>query len=565
MKMTWITAVCALGAAATALPMPSEPAPILTSIEQELRRNMTELSISAEPPYYLSYEITEKHVVLLRASFGALTENAEDRTRLLDIDLRVGSRELDNTHPVRGEGESMGSGGTSFVRMPLDDEPGAIRWLLWYHTDKSYKRALERLTRVRTNVRVKVEAEDASPDMSREEPVQHLGESQRLDLDRELWKERLKRLSAPFAGYGDIYQAQAVLYAATETRWYVNSEGTRIRTSQPHVRLVISALTKADDGMELPRYDSFFATSAARLPEEDTLLDSVNRMIADLLALRQAPLVDPYVGPAILSGRASGVFFHEIFGHRVEGHRQKDEAEGQTFKEMVGEVILPRTFSVFFDPELAVYAGQELAGHYGYDNQGVPGQRVTVVENGFFKGFLMSRSPIEGFEHSNGHGRKQAGFLPVARQSNLVVEAEDSVSAAELKEMLIALLHAQGRPWGLRFEDVQGGFTLTGRTIPNAFNVLPIKVFRVYPDGREELVRGVDLIGTPLAAFSKIVAADDQVGVFNGVCGAESGGVPVAAVSPGILVSELEVQKKRKSQERLPILPAPFNNSREEE
>jgi hypothetical protein len=47
------------------------------------------------------------------------------------------------------------------------------------------------------------------------------------------------------------------------------------------------------------------------------------------------------------------------------------------------------------------------------------------------------------------------------------------------------------------------------------------------------------------------------VDVFNGVCGAESGGVPVSASSPPLLVSEVEVQKKSQSQEMLPILSAP--------
>ena len=187
---------------------------------------------------------------------------------------------------------------------------------------------------------------------------------------------------------------------------------------------------------------------------------------------------------------------------------------------------------------------------------------MAVIENGIFKKFLMSRTPIEGFPNSNGHGRKQPGFAPVARQSNLIVEVAQSVSREELKKMLIEQVGKENKPFGLFFEDIQGGFTLTGRMIPNAFNVLPIMVYRIYPGGREELVRGVDLIGTPLTAFSKITAADDRVEVFNGICGAESGGVPVAAASPGVFISQIEVQKKEKSQERPPILPAPFDHDK---
>ncbi len=253
-------------------------------------------------------------------------------------------------------------------------------------------------------------------------------------------------------------------------------------------------------------------------------------MIADLQALRHAPVVAPYAGPAILSGRASGVLFHEIFGHRIEGHRQKREEEGQTFKRKIGERVLPETFSVFFDPTTKSIAGRDLVGAYKHDNQGVKARRVAVVENGIFRRFLMSRSPIENFPISNGHGRKQPGYAPVARQSNLIVETSEPLSRDRLKEMLIDQCRNEGKEFGLYFEDIQGGFTITGRFFPNAFNVFPIMVYRIYTDGREELVRGVDLIGTPLTAFSRIAAADDRIGVFNGNCGAESGWVPVAVL-----------------------------------
>jgi predicted Zn-dependent protease len=283
-------------------------------------------------------------------------------------------------------------------------------------------------------------------------------------------------------------------------------------------------------------------------------------MIRDLEALRAAPLADPYTGPAILSGRASGVFFHEIFGHRVEGHRQKLENEAQTFKKKINEQVLPKDFSVYFDPTTRRLAETDLAGSYLYDNQGVKARRVRVVDNGVLKTFLMSRTPIEGFPQSNGHGRAQVGLSPVARQSNLIVEVAPAAVQPDLKKLLIAEVKKQGLPFGLYFEDISGGFTFTGRVIPNAFNVMPLVVYRIYPDGREELVRGVDLIGTPLTTFSKIVAADKNVAGFNGICGAESGGVPVSAVSPAIFVSQIEVQKKQKSQERPPVLPAPFED-----
>jgi predicted Zn-dependent protease len=269
-------------------------------------------------------------------------------------------------------------------------------------------------------------------------------------------------------------------------------------------------------------------------------------------------VAEPFVGPAIFSGRAAGVFFHEIFGHRVEGHRQKDETEGQTFTRSVGTKILPEFLSVTFDPTRRKAGTTDLNGWYLYDDEGVSARPVRVVENGVLKTFLMSRSPVRGFDRSNGHGRRQPGAEVVSRQSNLLVESTRSVPETSLRRMLLEEVKRQGKPYGLLFRDVTGGFTNTGRGGVQAFKVIPVIVYRVYPDGRpDELVRGADMVGTPLASFGKILATSDTTEVFNGYCGAESGSVPVAAVSPALLVSEIEIEKQAKSQDRPPLLPPP--------
>jgi predicted Zn-dependent protease len=213
---------------------------------------------------------------------------------------------------------------------------------------------------------------------------------------------------------------------------------------------------------------------------------------------------------------------------------------------------------VIFDPTASTRGSVELMGHYRYDDEGVPARRVAVVEAGLLKTFLLGRAPLREFTMSNGHGRGEPGAVPVSRQSNLIVEASRTVTSEALVTMLKEEARRQGKPFGLLFDNIEGGFTTTGRSNPNAFNVMPNLVYRIYTDDRPaELVRGVDLIGTPLAAFGKLVAASDAIGVFNGVCGAESGSVPVSASSPELLVSEVEVQKKAQSQEPLPILTAP--------
>jgi predicted Zn-dependent protease len=535
---------------------------VLDAMRTELARSLATFKGQPTAPYFLSYEISEAHTLNVAGSFGAVTQSSERRHRALDVDLRVGDYRFDNTHPLRGgfPGRAF-MGFDGMAEIPVDDDPGAIRAALWYATDRKYKRAVEQLTWVKTNAAVGVAAEDTAPDFSAERRETYTEPVAPIAADAHAWEDKIRRYTAPFARYGDIYEAEAVLIAEVDTRWYVNSEGTELQTSQPIYRLYISAFSKADDGMELPRYESFWAFTPTDLPSDKVVLAAVQRMIDDLHALRRAPPLEPYTGPAILSGRASAVFFHEVFGHRVEGHRQKLEIEGQTFKKKVNEAVLPPAFSVSFDPTLRRLGGTELAGFYRYDDEGVKARRVTVVDHGILKTFLMARSPIEGFAASNGHGRAQLGLAPVARQSNLVVETTEPHTQAELKRMLIDEIKRENKPYGLLFDDIEGGFTITMRFIPNAFNVMPVMVYRVYPDGREELVRGVDFIGTPLTTFSKIVAADDQVAVFNGMCGAESGWVPVSAVSPGLLVSQVEVQKKLKSQERPPILPPPIGTA----
>ena len=529
-------------------------------MKAELARSLGTLKAQPAPPYFLSYEVTDDQTINVNGSFGKITASLQDHRRQLDIDLRVGDYHLDNTHAITGGFPDFSSllNRAAEVPMPIDDDAFAIRSAIWYNTDQSYKAAVEQLTKVKTNVQVQVAAEDQSDDFSREPAQKYYENAAAMQADRKAWEEKVRKYTAPFAAYSNIYEANAEFLVDIETRWYVNSDGSEIQVSRPFYRLFISAFTKADDGMELPRYESYFGVRPEDLPDDASVLKAVDGMISDLKALRTAPIVDPYTGPAILSGRASAVFFHEIFGHRVEGHRQKNEEEGQTFKKKVGQAVLPANFSVYSDPTVNRVAGVDLVGSYAFDNQGVRAERVTVVEHGILKNFLMSRSPIQGFPHSNGHGRKQQGFSVVARQSNLIVEVQNPATHDQLKQMLMDEIKKQNKPFGLYFDDIQGGFTLTGRTIPNAFNVLPVMVYRVYPDGREELVRGLDLIGTPLTTFSKLVTGDDHVAVFNGLCGAESGLVPVSASSPALLVSQIEVQKKEKSQERAPLLPAPF-------
>jgi predicted Zn-dependent protease len=393
-----------------------------------------------------------------------------------------------------------------------------------------------------------------------ETPSVHTEPVFEVKFDQEKWTQRVRKLSAAFGRHPSLLTSNVFVIGEGDTRYFVSSEGSKIQHGRGFARVIVAASAKAPDGMDLSDSAYFDSNDASGLPKDEEILAAIERVSKHVEDLLKAPITEPVVGPAIFSGRASGVFFHEIFGHRIEGHRQKDEAEGQTFTKSVGEKVLPDFLSVDFDATRKKVGDVDLNGYYSYDDEGIAARPVRLIDHGILKAFLMSRSPIDGFPNSNGHGRRQPGLEVVSRQSNLIVESTKTVSDVKLREMLIEEVKRQGKPYGLYFEDITGGFTTTGRSGLQAFKVIPVIVYRVYADGRpDELIRGADIVGTPLASFSKILATSDKPEVFNGYCGAESGSVPVSAVSPAILISEIEIQKKDKSQERPPLLPRPVD------
>jgi predicted Zn-dependent protease len=535
--------------------VPAQSQSLLPILTAELSRNFHLLKEKADPPpYFLSYSVVEEESEAVSASFGALISSIANKTRQLDVTLRVGTPEFDNYHRMRGDPARFTAG----VPIALEDTPIAISKRLWLETDRVYRLATQRFIRLKTDAQLKAAEEDSSGDFTLREPEVHSEQPRKLLFSRNEWAAKVRKWSSEFSKHRGILASNVTVMVSRQTKYLVNSEGTRLEHGRGFARILISAQGKAGDGMDLSASDSFEAESPERLAKDDGIQEAVSKVANRLTSLLRSPPVDPFVGPAILSGSAAGVFFHEIFGHRIEGHRQKDESEGQTFTKSVEKPVLPPFLSVLFDPQRRSAANTDLNGWYVFDDEGVRGQKVKVVENGILKTFLMSRSPIRGFPSSNGHGRRQPGAEVVSRQSNLIVESTEKVPSEQLRKMLIEEIRKQNKPYGLYFDQVTGGFTTTGRQGLQAFTVIPLVVFRVYPDGRpDELVRGVSIVGTPLASFAKIVSASDQVDVFNGICGAESGNVPVSAVSPALLVSEIEIQRRPTGLDTPPTLPRP--------
>jgi len=530
---------------------------LLDAMTTELHRAFTSLGKQGDdkqlPPYFLSYAVSEATYVGIRAQFGALADSASSRLRVADVQVRLGDPKLDNTHGTHR------SSAVNSTQLPLTDDREAIERTLWLATNTGYGTALENYLRVKTEAQVRAKEEDSSPDFSKEAPQTFIGKpAPPVVVDKATWERRVTELSKIFREYPDVYQNMVMLSVQNETDYFASSEGSKVVTPHLAARLVVFAVTRADDGMDLFRAQTFEAETVDQLPAQAELEAAMRELGKSLEALRKAPVTEPFDGPAILSGRAAAVFFHEVLGHRLEGQRQRGDEEGQTFTKEVGKDVLPTFLSVADDPTRTKFGDTWLSGSYDYDDEGQKARKVDLIDDGILKTFLMSRLPIANFAESNGHGRAQTGRVPTGRQGNLIVTSTKTEPESELRKQLIDEAKKQGKPFGLYFEDISSGFAVTTRSSPQAFQVIPLVVYRVYVDGRpDELVRGVSIVGTPLAAMKRILATGDKSEVFNGECGAESGTVPVSAVAPAMLVSEMETQKQAQGTSRPPILPIP--------
>jgi len=542
-------------------PAQAAPSPLIVTMGQELDREMPILSKATPPAYFVSYILTSSDRSEVIGSNGALLSSEESHSRWLETQVRAGSYDLDNTHKVGNSAPGQGSFGMS---VPVDDAPDVLRRAMWQETDKQFRAASEGLIKINTSKEVQVQTDaEHAPDFAREKPQTFYGPEVSVHPDRKPWEVKVRLYTRAFRESPQILNSIVTFSATGDNQYHVNSEGSRLQFGQVHYRLELFIQGKAPDGMDINRYYNFDWSNPSDAPDDKTVLAEGQVLRKELEALVAAPLVEPYAGPAMLTGRATAVFFHEVFGHRAEGFRQKDINEGQTFANKVGDPILPKFLSIYDDPTQRTLGKDVLIGFYPFDDEGTPSERVTLVDHGVLKNFEMSRQPLKGFPVSNGHGRRQIGAQPVSRQGNLIVQSNLTVSNAELRKKLIEEIKRQGKPFGLLIDDIAGGFTFTGRGQPQAFQVQPLVVYKVYADGRpDELVRGVDIVGTPLVSLTKIVATGDTMETFNGYCGAESGSVPVSASAPAILITEMEVQKKETSTDKPPILPPPAHDSK---
>ncbi len=558
----------------TATPPPPAPAttaapvsPVLSAMNAELSRAMARLRLKGyEAPYFIAYAVRDYQQRGVGSRFGAPIEKNVAHSRQAWAEVRVGDYQFDNTSSDREMQFDLGDADSwdPPTEAPLDDDTEALRGTLWLITDAKYKKALGAYAKKRGKRATTIAEDENLPSFSREPAAHHVDATTPFVWDEQSLQVRATRASALFKQYPDLFDGAVKISGDRVTRWFVNSEGTAVQTERTIYSVHMSAATRAKDGMLLEHEKDFYSRELGDLPDDKTLADTIALLASELHALREAPMIDPYTGPAILMEEAAGVFFHETVGHRLEGERQNDEKEGRTFKGQVGRHVLPDFLSVIDDPTVRAAGDKRVAlnGFYTFDDEGVSARKVTLIDNGVLRDYLKSRTPISGSLRSNGHGRAEGTADPMGRMANLFLRSTKKVPIDKLKQMLLDEVRRQGKPFGLIIRDITGGSTNTSNFGYQAFKGQPRLVYRVdAKTGAETLVRGVEMVGTPLTTVSRIVATSDTEGVFNGFCGAESGFVPVSTVAPAVLMSEIELQRTQKAAERPPLLPPPWSDS----
>jgi TldD protein len=513
-----------------------------------------------QPPYFIDMRLHDLKTSLVQYSSGILASSHQSHDRIVTMGMRIGDYKKDNTSAIEVTRMIDYRIPVFSDKLPIEDDSLALGFCLERSFETAYDQSLQQYRAVQKNDSRKGN-QGTLPAFSVEKPSVYAEEPVPIQPDSAsfaAWKEILRKVSETISNATDVVTGDIALMVMDERIYYLNSEGTRIVQNRPQCQIQLIVAVKTREGTMVPMTKTYIGRNIAALPSAEKLENDVGNILKLLQDLKNAPLADPYAGPAILSPEAAGVFFHEIFGHRIEGQRLNSAFDSQTFMDKVGKKVIHEDITVISDPTQTSFNGTPLFGSYLYDDEGVPARAVTVIDKGILKEFLMSRIPIAGQLNSNGHGRSQLGSAPYSRQSNLFIQSSGGLSEAAMRKLLLKECRKQGKAYGYYVKEVFGGFTSTDLLSPQVFNILPTVVYRIYEDGRpDELVRGVSFIGTPLAVFSEILAAGDDYAVFNGFCGAESGNIPVSTISPGLLIKKLEIQKKPESVVVIPAIPSP--------
>ncbi len=456
---------------------------VLQAMQGELTRSQNELKLEGyETPYFISYQIKDNEFYSIKGKYGAIASSDSNRIRRLYVDVRVGDYGFDNSIKGRSGGRL---GFHDSFDVPIDNNPEAIRAALWQVTDHTYKEALTQYFNKKAN-KVQEIKDLESKSFTREKSHAYFGPEIELAFNAPEWEDKIRDISSVYKNYKELTNADIVITAQQETVYFVNTEGTKYIRDEILYSIDAQVVARAEDGKEISNYRNLYYVSPEDIPSVEEIKSVVKEMIEETLEMRNAEVLSPINVPALLEPEAAGVVFHEAVGHRLEGERQIDDDEGQTFKEKVGHKVIPSFLSIIDDPSKKNFNGRHLMGYYPFDDQGVPGERVVLIEDGVLKNFLLSRTPVNGFERSNGHGRASYGRAPIARMSNTIIESKTEYPQEKLKELLIEEVKRQNKPFGLLIKSMKGGETNTSSYNFQAYRATPVVIYKVDPETGEE-------------------------------------------------------------------------------
>jgi predicted Zn-dependent protease len=537
---------------------PNSSDPLLQAMRDEAARSKN-LNISGvEAPYFIQYTIDDADAFTVSANLGGVVRRQRARARVPDIDVRVGDYKFDNTNFGGFGGPRMADG------FPVEDSYAVVRRYFWLQTDIAYKAAVEALSRKRSALRGVTQNEDI-PDFARAEPVRRIGQFTPLTIDENTWTDRIRSLSALFRQYPDIVYSTVDLEANNGGYYLVNTEGTEVKEPENVVLVRARAVAQAADGMNIRDGVAFQASDANQLPSEIEMGKAIAEMARNISALTRAPRGEEYTGPVLFEGQAGPQIMAEVLARNLAPARRPVGGGGRggataasELEGRMGARVLPDSFDVVDDPTLPQWHGRALFGSYGVDREGVLPKPLRLIEKGVLKGFLLTRQPVRGFEGSNGRSRLPGGAgVSGAAPSNLFVTSSNAQPLAEMKKNLIDLIKQRAKPYGIivRKMDFPSSAGAVGQGVRSLS--VPILVYKIYPDGREELVRGLRFRNFNVRSLKDILAAGDDSQAFEYMNSQGGYSAETCVIAPSFLIDDLELYVPEEELPRLPVVPPP--------
>jgi len=554
--------------------------PVLQALHDEMERSRKLMVSNLETPYFVEYLIDDADSFDVSATLGGIVSRRRDQFRNLSVHVRVGDYKFDNSNYV-GSNFPFGTR-YDLERFPLDNDYMVLRRYLWLATDSAYKSAVEAISRKRAALR-NLSVNEQLNDFAHSQPVHVMRPFGKLVIDENAWTNRVRSLSAVFTQYPELRGSSVELDAGDGGYYLVNSEGTEVKVPDGLTYLRARASAQASDGMTVRDYVMFHARVIGGLPSEADMTRAVKTMAENVLALAHAPKGEDYSGPVLFEGVAGAQVIAEVLGRNFALPRrpvmEPGRAAGFNGSELEGRIgarVLPDSFDVVDDPTQKEWHGRPLFGSYEVDREGVQPKPVHLVEKGLLKGYLLTREPIRGFEGSNGRARMPGNYgSSAAGVSNLLVTSSMTVPASELKKKMLEMVVARSKPYGIivRKMDYPSSASvdearrlISGEQSGGSRPVsLPLLVYKVYPDGREELTRGLRFAGLNTRSFKDVVAAGDDAAAFdfldNQAPFALMGGAGYVSnatvVAPSLLIDDLELHPLEDELPKLPVVPAP--------